>query len=95
MSRTQDGKSERLHLRLDPIAKGRIERAAGHCGQSLSQFVLSRSIDAADQVIRKHETMVLSERDWATFMDAILDPPEPNARLREAMARHRETVRSR
>jgi len=46
----------------------------------------------AEQAIERHETMVLSERDAEAFLDAILDPPKPNARLRKSLDEHRRRV---
>jgi len=37
-------------------------------------------------------TMRLSERDAKAFLDAILDPPKPNARLRKALLEHSRRV---
>ena len=39
-----------------------------------------------------HETLVLSERDRRAFFDALVNPPEPNGRLRRAFAEHKRRV---
>lgn len=42
--------------------------------------------------IEAGRTMRLSKRDTKTFLDAILDPPKPNARLRKALLEHSRRV---
>lgn len=49
-------------------------------------------IDPAARAIREHERIVLSDRDWELFFDALVDPPEPNAALREAFAAHERLI---
>ena len=88
-------KSERVNLRLDETAKRRIEQAASFEGKTVSGFILSSALENAEKTIRKHETMVLSRRDAQTFLDAILEPPKMNAKLREALDEHGRRVVSR
>lgn len=49
----------------------------------------------AEQAIERHETMALGRRDAKAFLDAILDPPKLNAKLRKALDEHRRGVASR
>jgi uncharacterized protein (DUF1778 family) len=95
MPRTALTNSERLNLRLHPAAKRRIEQAASFEGKTVSSFIVSSALAAAERTIREHETMVLSRRDAETFLDAIVDPPKPSARLRKAIGEHRRRVVSR
>jgi uncharacterized protein (DUF1778 family) len=39
-------------------------------------------------VIRSREAIALSPKDWDVFFEALIDPPEPSERLREALRRH-------
>jgi uncharacterized protein (DUF1778 family) len=89
------GNSERLNLRLKADAKRRIEQAAAFEGKTVSSFILSSALASADRTIREHETMRLTQRDAEVFLDAIVDPPKPTAKLREALADHRRRVTSR
>jgi len=86
-------KQQRLHIRLDANAKQKLERAAVYANRTLSEFVLSRALDAADAVILEHETLRLSNADWQVFLDALDNPPEPNPRLRQAFTEHAKRVR--
>jgi uncharacterized protein (DUF1778 family) len=95
MAETASTNSERLNLRLNPAAKRRIEQAAAVEGKTVSSFILSSALATAERTIREHETMVLSRRDAEVFLDAILDPPTPSAKLRNAFEEHRRRVVSR
>ena len=95
MPQAASNKSDRVNLRLNSAAKRRLEQAASLEGKSVSGFILSSALEHAEETIQKHETMVLSRRDAKTFLDAILDPPKPNAKLRKAVDEHGRRVESR
>ena len=79
----------RVHLRLDAKSRHKLERAAAYEETTMSRFVVANAVAAAERVIEAHEKMVLSATDWDAFHDALLSPPEPNARLRAAARRHK------
>lgn len=90
-SRTKT-KPERLEARLPAETKAIIQRAADISGRSLSDFVVSSALGAAEETIRRHEVIALSARDSIAFVEALLNPREPNEALREAFRRHRELI---
>ena len=92
ISRPAGVKHARVHLRMDGRTKRTLERAAGYEETTVSHFVLSSAIAAAESVIESRERIALSATDWDTFCDALLNPPEPNDALRAAAHRHREQV---
>ena len=92
MVQTADVKRDRMHLRLDAKTKRKLERAAAYEETSVSDFVLTNAVAAAERVIDSHEKIALSARDWEVFYDALIDPPEPNEKLREAARRYRERI---
>jgi uncharacterized protein (DUF1778 family) len=83
-------KPERLEARLSADAKAIIQHAADLTDRSLSEFVVSSALEAAKQTIREHEVIVLSARDSALFVEALLDPRGPNDALLAAADRYRE-----
>ncbi len=85
-------RSERLEARLPAEAKAIIQHAADISGRSLSDFVATSALEAAEETIRRHEVIVLSARDSIAFVEALLNPREPNEALREAFRRHRELI---
>ncbi len=92
MAPTAELKRDRMHLRLDAKTKRKLERAAAYEQRSVSEFVLANALAAAERVIETHERITLSARDWDVFYDALINPPEPNEKLREAARRYRERV---
>lgn len=92
MAQTAEVKRDRMHLRLDVKTKRKLERAAAYEESTLSDFVLTKAIAAADKVIENHEKIALSENDWESFFDALISPPEPSKQLKAAARRYRERV---
>lgn len=90
MARTAGVKRDRMHLRLDAKTKRKLERAAAYEETTVSDFVLANAVAAAERVIDSHEKVVLSAQDWEVFYDALVNPPEPNEKLRQAARRYRE-----
>ena len=52
-----EGKRERVQLRLDARSKKKLERAATFSGKTVTDFVLSHALDAADRVLAEHEVI--------------------------------------
>lgn len=86
-------KQERLHIRLDSLAKETLERAAAYQHKSLSEFVISQSMQAAETIIQEHENIRLHPEDWSVFLDALDNPPEATPRLKNAFADYRQRAK--
>jgi uncharacterized protein (DUF1778 family) len=93
MANANTVKQERMHIRLDPLSKRKLERAAAYAHKSLSEFVLGQALHAAEEVIQEHETLTLNEVDWEVFLGALENPPEPSTKLKQAFAEHKKRVR--
>jgi uncharacterized protein (DUF1778 family) len=81
----------RLEVRVSVAQKGLLQRAAVLSGRSLSEFVVASAQDAARRVIAEHESIRLSREEQQAFVEALLQPPEPNARLKRAAKAYRST----
>jgi uncharacterized protein (DUF1778 family) len=81
-------KRERLEARITPEQKALLQQAARLQGRRLTDFVVASAQAAAEATIREHQ-IVLSARDSALLVEALLNPPEPNEHLRRAIARAR------
>lgn len=85
-------KNERVNIRLNESAKMRIEQAASFEGKTVSGFIVASALEHAEKTIKEHETVVLSRMDADIFFDAILNPPEPNAKLHNALEEHTRRI---
>jgi uncharacterized protein (DUF1778 family) len=90
MGQAADTKRNRVHLRLNAATKAKLERASAYEATTVSNFVLTNAVAAAERVIATHENVILSSQDWELFHNALLNPPEPNAKLKAAARRYRE-----
>jgi uncharacterized protein (DUF1778 family) len=85
-------RTERTEARLLPEQKKRIEQAASLKGLSLSDFIVQHADEAAIRTIQQHTSWTLDDRDRDIFVQALLNPPEPNARMKAAAKRYKERV---
>mgnify|MGYP001366501337 FL=1 len=82
----------RLEARVSAAQKSLLQQAAALSGRTLSEFVVASAQDAARRVIAEHESIRLSREEQLAFVQALLNPPEPNARLRRAAKSYRQKV---
>jgi uncharacterized protein (DUF1778 family) len=90
ITESQSPKTARLEARVTEEQKELFSKAATLLGRSLSDFVVTCVYETATRTLREHEIMTLSARDREIFVSALLNPPEPGARLRKAAQRYRE-----
>lgn len=74
----------RLEARVSAAQKSLLQQAAALSGRTLSEFVVASAQDAARRVIAEHESIRLSREEQLAFVQTLLNPPEPNARLKRA-----------
>jgi len=82
-------RGERLEARITADQKALIQRAAELEGRSVTDYVIGSVQDAARRTVEAHEVIVLSAADSRAFVDALLDPPPVNARLKDSVRRYR------
>ena len=88
-------KVERLSMRIDPLSKAKLERAAAYNDESLSDYVVLRALGAAEEDIQTHENVVLPESIWDAFYEALAKPPKANTHLKALLKQHDKLVLSR
>jgi uncharacterized protein (DUF1778 family) len=79
----------RLNCRVSAGIKREVERAALLLGQSVTDFAELALAEKARDVIDRHEKIVLSERDFARFVESLENPDPATPQLREAIAEYR------
>lgn len=85
-------RTQRTEARLLPEQKKRIERAATIRGMSVSDFIVQNADEAAIRTIQEQQSWTLLAEDRDRFVDALLNPPEPSARLKSSLQRYRQRV---
>lgn len=94
ISSTRRPKAEdRIDARLPVETKQLIERAAVITGVTLSDFVVSKAYEAARTVVQEHDTWVLNRRQSKAFVEALLNPPEPNDALKRAAVHYKARIK--
>jgi uncharacterized protein (DUF1778 family) len=73
-------RSERLHLRLTPAEKRRIQAAAEAESKALTTFVLDSALSAADRLLASRHRLGLSAEQWKAFIAALDAPPRSQER---------------
>ena len=81
----------RLEMRVSVAQQGLLQQAAALSGCTLSEFVVTSAQDAAHRVIAEHESIRLSREKQLAFVQALLQPPAPTARLKRAAKAYRKT----
>ncbi|MGK7949532.1 MAG: DUF1778 domain-containing protein [Xenococcaceae cyanobacterium] len=82
----------RLEARVDAEIKARWQRAADLQGVTLTDFVISSLQESASKIIQHHETMKLSKKDTEAFVNAIINPSEPNENLIAAAKEYKKII---
>lgn len=91
---TKTGKTEsRLNFRLPSEAKQRIEKAAVVSGLTVTDFAVHILVSRANEVLERHHTRQLSDRDRDIFLEMLKNPPEPNEVLRKAVKEYKKRVK--
>lgn len=82
-------RNARLEARVSREQKNLFQRAAALSGRSLSEFVIDSAQEVAARIVQEHELIRLSREEQLAFVSALLNPPEPGARLRKAVESYR------
>ena len=89
--RTKKGslRAARLDIRLNVKAKEKIEQAAMVSQQSLTDFVVTNLLLAAEKALEREQMIRLTNRDRDLFLAALETNVRPNRSLRKAAERYK------
>src|SRR5947209_1942545 len=76
--------NDRMSMRVRAEEKATLLRAAALKNTDLTDFVLQHALRSAKEVIEEAEHIRLSKRDSLRVLEALENPPRPNAKLRAA-----------
>ena len=82
----------RLEARVTPETKSLLQQAADLEGRTLTDFVIASVQAEAYRVIERHQKLKLSREDSEAFVNALLNPPEPNQALKSAVQRYDQAI---
>ncbi len=83
----------RLNFRLPIELKDRIEKAAIISGVTVTDFAISILGNSADEILEKHQTRTLSNKDRDIFLEMLENPPQPNEVLLKAVKEYKTRVK--
>ena len=83
--RPESVETARINLRTSAEARAMIERAAAYVGTIVSAFMLQNAYEAAKRVVAEHEIVMLSQRDFEAFANALDTPAAPTAALKRLL----------
>ena len=92
MATATAARGERLDARGTREEKEMIETAASLSGTSASDFIRMATRQAALNAIREPEDLTLNEEAKRVFVEALLNPPKPNAQAMAAARRLKEEI---
>lgn len=79
-------KHTQFSIRTDSDTKARVERAAGIAHMTLTEFVEEAVRGLADEVLARHEQILLSDHDFLLFEELMTRAVEPNDLVRAEAA---------
>jgi uncharacterized protein (DUF1778 family) len=91
--KSQTSEKDRMHFRLNPKIKARVARAAAITGQGLTDFAVSTLSEKADQILARHDTILLTGDEYDFFLKALDDDRQPSKRSRAAAKRYQRSRR--
>ena len=80
----------RIEAKVTPETKALIQQAADIESSTLADFLSKSAQAAAQQTIANHNVLKLNAEDSRAFIEAILNPAEPNEVLKEAARRYKQ-----
>jgi uncharacterized protein (DUF1778 family) len=80
----------RIEAKVTPETKALIQQAADIESSTLADFLSKSAQAAAQQTIANHNILKLNAEDSRAFVEAILNPAEPNEVLKAAARRYKQ-----
>lgn len=85
--------NKRITDRVSEQIKQTLITAADLTGATLKKFLIQAALEKAELIIEKDKLIRLSKNDAQVFFDAVENPPEPNAKLLNAVNNYRVHIK--
>ena len=86
-------RTSRIEARIAPELLSLVKRAAAIQGRSLSDFLVTATAEAAQRIVADVDMIRLSREASEQVAQLLIDPPQPNTALQEAVAARRRLIR--
>ena len=93
LQRTPQIKSYPVTVRLSEHLDAKLDHAAELSEMSRSELIRAAITEKVDAILEAHGVTILSDWDMDTLLDAIANPPPPNAAMLRSLDRWRKHVR--
>lgn len=80
----------RVSARVPAQVQETLELAAAMVGATVNQFMVQTALREAERIIEQERVIRLSARDAEIFIQALENPPPPNAKLKAALQLHQD-----
>jgi uncharacterized protein (DUF1778 family) len=87
--------TSRLEFRIRPESRQTIQQAAALLALPVGDFVRTAAEERAEEVIREQGATAVPADFFNALLDALDQPPQPNAALRRASQRRHKVVDAR
>lgn len=78
-------RTEKIDLRVTPVAKRTLQTAAAVARRSVSDFVLESALTRAEETLADRQRFGLDEAQWAAFQEALDAPAKALPRIRRLL----------
>lgn len=86
--------NDRIDVRISKQQKELIKHASVLRGfKSLSEFVIFCITNESNNIIKEHDIVLKTVEDKKLFVDAILNPPKANDKLKRAHMNHSKFIK--
>lgn len=79
-------KVKQLNIRASASQKAKLEEAARIQNMNMSQFVLSKSLDAADEVIANQRLIQVTKEEYEWLLSKLDEPAQDLPELRKLLS---------
>lgn len=87
-------KQDRIEIRTSEGERKQFEEAACLSGMNLSEFMRRTALEKSYEIIRKNNSIILSNEDRDAFLNALEHPPEPNQKLKQAVKHYKRLIKN-
>jgi uncharacterized protein (DUF1778 family) len=85
--------SDRIDVRISKEQKERIKSASELSGfKSLTEFIVYTTSKEANRIIEENSMILKSLEDKKIFVEALLNPPLPNEKLKNAYSNYQKFI---